>query len=114
MRCITVSQAKMIGKSRFAAPLKSIPREGSRVRAAYDFFYANKGVTVEFQFDKFGGDNNLINKLTDFYGLDIRRIRNGSARVGRVSTWVLAGEWFGRVYVDYIAERAATHDRIAS
>lgn len=113
MRCVTVSQAKMIGGSRRSAPLKSIPRDGSRLRFVYDLFQANKGKVIEFQ-PSLIGDPRIVAQLQDFYGLDIRRVRNGSSRVGRISTWVLAGEWFGRVYVDYVAEHEATLDRMAS
>jgi len=103
MRCQTVSRAK----GKVNGVLQPMPREGSRLRKVYDLFQANKGRPVEFQIGMFGPDPNAINKLMDFYGLDIRRIRSGSSRVGRVSTWVLAGEWFGRVYVDYVADHVA-------
>ncbi|WP_458756651.1 hypothetical protein ACSVBT_12790 [Afipia sp. TerB] len=101
MRCTTASQ--IIHKGRRLAPTNSIPREGSKIRKVYDLFYANKGRPVEFQTSDCG-DPNIIGKLIDFYGLDIRLIRNGSSRVGRRSQWILAGEWFGLTYVDYIAD----------
>lgn len=103
MRCQTVSRAK--GKAH--GVLQQKPREGTRLRQVYDLFQANKGTPIEFHVRMFGPDPNIVNKLMDFYGLDIRRIRSGSSRVGRVSTWVLAGEWFGRVYVDYVADHVA-------
>lgn len=100
MRCQTAAKSK--SKNQKGAPLQSVPREGTRLRAVYDLFQAQRGLPVEYQH---GQGERLFAQLTDFYGLDIRRLRNGSSRVGRISTYILAGEWFGRVYVDYIAER---------
>lgn len=89
MRCESVASIK--GNSHFQNPK---PREGTRLREVYDLFYLNKGLPVEFFHS--GKDNSSLIKLIDFYGLDIRCISRGK--------WVLAGEWFGKVYVDYIAE----------
>jgi hypothetical protein len=66
------------------------PREGTKLRAVYDRFYANKGRVILFKIDDYKA---TIAQLTDIYGLDIRRIHNGQ--------WALVGEWFGRVYLDY-------------
>lgn len=108
MRCATAASVKVHARSK---QTQAMPREGTRLREAYDFFMAHKGEPVEYMPSPH--DRAMVD-LQDFYGLDIRRIRNGSSRVNRKSTYILAGEWFGRVYIDYIAERAATHDRIAS
>lgn len=88
MRHATASQ--LVGHRR--APVNEAPREGTKLREAYDLFVANKGKPVSFK----RRTNRLIDDLIDYYGLDIRCIRNGQ--------WVLAGEWFGRSYQDYIAE----------
>lgn len=87
MRCTSAAHAK----GRKAHPQRR-PRPGTRIGDVYDSFMANKGVPIEITFR---GSVQLY-YLTDFYGLDIRKVHNG--------LWVLAGEWFGRAYVDYIAE----------
>ncbi len=88
MRCQTVSKAK--GKCK--RTLNDIPREGSKIRAVYDLFQANKGRVIFINFNGVHPD-----QLTDYYGLDIRNMGYGK--------WVLAGEWFGKVYLDYISAR---------
>lgn len=59
-------------------------------------FQSSKGAPVEF-----GCTSRRVNRgisdLTDYYGLDIRRV--GYRRC------MLCGEWFGKVYIDYVAER---------
>jgi hypothetical protein len=72
------------------------PKEGTKLRARYDLFMANKGVPID---RPLSGKRNprLIHDLRDYYGLDIRCL--GYRR------WVLAGEWFGPVYIDYIADK---------
>lgn len=72
------------------------PKKGTRIRKIYDLFISNKGTVIKFTHPA-KGHNRIIQDLTDYYGLDIRKISRGE--------WVLAGEWFGKVYVDYIAER---------
>lgn len=101
MRTETAAQAK--GTKRGAC-CREIPHEGTRMRRVFDIFMANKGVPVDIAPSQFGGRNkgSVVRQLTDIYGLDLRCIRPGR--------WVLAGEWFGRHYVDYIAERLAEHD----
>lgn len=100
MRCATVAQCKR--SKGHSAMLQIAPREGTRLRAIYDLFQSNKGKPVEYHSTV---DKAAIPKLIDFYGLDIRCLQNGSSRTGRKSQWVLAGEWFGKVYIDYIAEQ---------
>ena len=72
------------------------PSPNTKLRKIYDKFMANKGIPVEFELDT-SSRNYMTNQLPDFYGLDIRRIDR--------NCYVLAGEWFGTTYVDYIAER---------
>ena len=80
---------------------QSIPREGTRLRRMYDLLMANKGLPIKVSLTRFENapyhTGQFVHQLQDFYGLDIRRIHN--------SRWVLAGEWFGSTYKDYIAER---------
>lgn len=96
MREQSAAQVKGRGAHR-----QDVPREGTRIRRMYDLLMANKGQGVEVNLTSFENKPSrsgvAINYLRDFYGLDIRRLRNGH--------WVLAGEWFGKVYVDYIAQR---------
>lgn len=77
-------------------PAGAAPRQGTQLRAVYDLFQANRGRPIAFLTSDFGGPNRIA-QLVDYYGLDIRRLRRGR--------WILAGEWFGRVYVDYVAQR---------
>lgn len=105
MRCATASEFKK--KGRRTAPLQIAPRVGSRLRETYDLLMANKGVPVEIQYRFLGPD---MRYLIDFYGLDIRLVKPGHVRSHRLSTYILAGEWFGRVYVDYIAARLTPSD----
>ena len=83
--------------------LQQKPRQGSRLRAIYDVFVENKGKPIEMPA---GLDKGNMAQLTDYYGLDIRHIQRGFHRNGinRPSLYVLAGEWFGKTYIDYIAE----------
>jgi hypothetical protein len=83
------------------APRNAIPSEGSKLRAIYDRFQASKGRVIEFSRTN---DRPLLD-LQDYYGLDIRRVSRGK--------WVLAGEWFGRVYLDYVSEHLASQDGVA-
>lgn len=88
----------------------NVPVAGSRVRALFDLLFAAKGRVVarrevmalyaylptyrqacNMHFD--------IERLVDTYGLDVRKMGHGGGLI-------LAGEWFGKVYVDYIVERA--------
>lgn len=91
MRHATASQ--LLGKRR--APVSSAPREGTKIREVYDLFQANKGRVINFT----QPSGNITDNLTDYYGLDLRCVGYGK--------WILAGEWFGKIYVDYIAERIA-------
>lgn len=78
-----------------------LPAEGTRLRRLYDLFANNKGIVIEGAVTRF--DNSryslspAIEQLRNFYGMDIRKL--GYKR------WVLAGEWFGTTYRDYMADR---------
>lgn len=89
MKIASVSQIKRGNYDRFA----KLPREGSRLREAYDFFVSSRGIPVAVLLSTY--PRTTIDNLRDYYGLDIRCIESGK--------WVLAGEWFGKHYVDYIA-----------
>lgn len=100
------SAAASKGTKSGAATRNLRPRDGTKLRALYDQFMANKGVPVEMTIAAMLGSPNKggeVDQLRDFYGLDIRKLGYGR--------WVLAGEWFGKTYVDYIAERIAQAER---
>lgn len=96
---------------RDVAPTQLAPREGTRVRRMFDLLKANKGVPISMPLTMFDGGtrghnrSRVIMDLQDYYGLDIRNLGRGK--------WVLAGEWFGRTYVDYIADHLARLEREA-
>lgn len=101
MRTESAACAKRAGKVNQRAP-----RPGTRLRELYDLFHVYRGEPRPFIFgDK---DRFKIEQLRDFYGLDIlvlgheKRTLPGAGHGPGI--WVLAGEWFGRHYVDYIAE----------
>jgi hypothetical protein len=75
------------------------PSAGTKLGDLYDLFKANEGIPIAWR----QGSGRSLEQLQDFYGLDIRCIRSG--------IWVLAGEWFGSEYVDYIARRIAERSR---
>ena len=97
MRCLSAARA-LRKKTR---TIHEVPRDGSELRRIYDLLQANKGKPVEL------GDVRPweIIPLEDFYGLDIRKVGRKSFKTGAPSLHLLAGEWFGRVYIDYVAER---------
>ncbi len=92
MRGATVTQLK---GGRRRAVLKTRPDPDSHLGEVYDLLFASKGEAISLS--GVLGSQRAIADLTDYYGLDIRR-------VGRC-LYVLAGEWCGRAYIDYVAER---------
>jgi hypothetical protein len=82
------------------------PREGTLLREIYDLFKANEGLPIELNVaSKFRGNCCAASEqLQSIYGLDIRCLYPKCGH-RKVSIWVLAGEWFGMDYVDYIARR---------
>ena len=95
------TESAAAAKGRKTGPQQKIPREGTTLRELWDLLHIYRGVllvdslTVRFQ-------SSRIEQLRNFYGLDVRLLSHGSGSPGR---WVLAGEWKGSRYVDYIAER---------
>jgi hypothetical protein len=68
-----------------------VPNRGTKIRELYDYFLRYRGIPVAV-----ASNGNTLQRLQDDYGLDIRQIKRG--------TWVLAGEWNGSIYIDYIAQ----------
>ena len=87
-----VSSAAVMKGMKQGTKCRERPDPAARLGVLFDLLMSKRGLRVDGPLHR--GD---IGRLRDFYGLDIRSLgRNG---------WVLAGEWVGRVYVDYIAER---------
>lgn len=94
-----------VSKGHWGQSANLAPKEGTKLRCLYDLLMANKGLPIDLPLTRFGGNRNgiAIEQLRDFYGLDIRKLKS--------KRWVLAGEWFGKTYRDYIADRLAEFDR---
>jgi len=105
MRVITVSEMK--GRD---APHRDYPTPGSLADQIYQRLTSSKGKIVDLSDlrGKRSRDRWLaIGQLMDFYGLDIRKIHPRK----HDALYVLAGEWFGSHYSDYVA---AQHDGVAA
>jgi hypothetical protein len=102
-------ESAAVAKNQHAPATQLRPREGTKLRALYDYLMAHKGEPLHVRLTLFNGDKQAarLGILRDFYGLDIRRLGPGYGR------WVLAGEWFGTAYRDYIADRLAREERKA-
>jgi hypothetical protein len=92
----TVSQMK----GTTARHLPDAPRPGTRLRTYFDFLMEHKGQWIKIRPCGSRSDLTALRyQLQNTYGLDLRR-RGWSTN----AEWMLAGEWFGKVYVDYTAE----------
>lgn len=103
------ARSPAVSKGQRSPNARLAPKEGSKLRRAFDLLMANKGVPIDVALTCFEGKRNLhrvVDDLQDYYGLDIRMLQPGK--------WVLAGEWFGKNYRDYIADRIAEFDRAQS
>jgi hypothetical protein len=80
-----------VAKGTRPEPTNLKPREGTKIRALFDLFYANKGRAVDVYCAVDVGAR--LAQLQDIYGLDIRRFGK--------SKYCLVGEWFGATYIDY-------------
>lgn len=108
-----LSAAQIKGKTK--SKLQSHPRPGTRTRAVYDKLLEHKGLPVQITVFETPQDyakqsglwTGIRHNLENYYGLDIRTVP--SIAVGGWGKhqlwWILAGEWFGSIYLDYIAER---------
>lgn len=98
MRFMTVAQIKRKLRGKEYIPLQEAPKEGSRIREIYDLLFANIGKAVDLGVG--ATDCHRIAALENYYGLDIRAVH----RKHQHALYVLAGEWFGKIYVDYVAD----------
>lgn len=96
MKMMSVSEMK--GRFSRASYEDQGPREGTKLREIYDMFKAKPGMPIRFFVDE--RKHACISQLQDFYGLDIRRVDRNKRGM-----WILAGEWFGSRYRDYVEER---------
>lgn len=78
-------------------PAIELPREGTYLREVYDALMSNRGrvTTLHMPLRSLSG---AVLQLEIFYGLDIRRAKHHRQ-------YCLVGEWVGRAYIDYVAER---------
>lgn len=96
-------------RKRWHAEPQREPRHGTKLRELWDLLHLYRGEVIEIPkcVERFG--HSSIQQLCNFYGCDIRVIGSrgtiGVKGGSCVYRWVLAGEWFGPRYVDYIAER---------
>lgn len=92
-----------------------VPREGTYTHAVYSILKANPASPVNLPRSNFL--NTVIEALRDYYGLDVRRFYEKQIRKGQrglpLSRHWLVGEWFGKTYVDYVADRRAKEEREA-
>lgn len=101
--------------------LSTLPRPGSKNREVYDALYEARGRAMDpDEFERFlrltdrqiGANSkdyrlgSVIRELVDYWGCDIRKIRNVTmrGRKGYVAEYCLVGEWSGKVYLDYTRE----------
>lgn len=108
MRCASVYQLKspkitLAGKKR--KQLRPEPRPGTRLRELYDLLQSHKGKPVPvFGFGSRSVLQPALNQLRDFYGLDIRLTKGVRKHGNRIPEFTLVGEWFGKVYIDYMVK----------
>lgn len=94
-KCMSIAASKGIR----AGKQQEEPGEGTKLRELFDHLQEHKGEVISL--NGFSGNvRKKIYTLVDIYGLDIRSFGRG-----RNSQWCLVGEWFGKIYVDYLAER---------
>lgn len=86
------------------ATKQKVPREGTQLRELWNIFQMHKGEVVILPITVIYPKRCIID-LVDYYGLDIRNFGQtyGKGRGCKASKWILAGEWFGKEYIDYIA-----------
>lgn len=105
-RRLTVAQMRGKGKGA-ASPTQTVPRPGTRRRLLYDLLVAHRGHIVEFNpcdlgySDREGAITKDLETLRNDYEMDIRCL-GARGRGIRGSRWLLAGEWDGKVYIDYV------------
>jgi hypothetical protein len=98
MRQLSVAEMKGYWKNHV---FDGVPAEGTRTRLIWDRLQAHRGTFVDVA-DLFEPRTSPRNRnaerqrITITWGLDI---------VFKSSLWCLVGEWKGKDYIDYLAER---------
>ncbi len=101
MRCMSISRIKGTIRGKKYKPLSNKPHWGTKTRRIFDCLQAHKAETVSLEpYNNKADVKIIVNRLMDFYGLDIRK--TGDCHHAE---YMLVGEWFGKVYVDYVAEK---------
>jgi hypothetical protein len=98
-----MSVSAMKGKKHTGPPRKDAPKAGAS-RRLYDFLMERKGRVINMTQEQIGKELDIplgrvgyrVEYLRNFYGLDIRCFGHGR--------YILAGEYVGNAYVDYIAD----------
>ena len=85
---------------------RNVPREGTALRSFYDKLFSSPGCWQRFNNHSKFGPRPIVD-LKNYYGLDIRRRRIPDGYGTGEFELMLAGEWFGRVYLDYVADPAS-------
>jgi hypothetical protein len=87
---------------------RELPYPGTQRRRLYDWLFTHaKGIAVPIDYSEFGftNQNRLTNEIYQIgmaYGLDVRIVGYGGARSKHPMRVILAGEWEGRAYLDYM------------
>jgi hypothetical protein len=101
-RCATPTVVRGTSKCR-TLPRQEYPRSGTRTRALLDYLMEHKGRPLALSwrdfFSRYCYFRRAIADLNDYWGMDIRRVAHMKG------FYVLCGEWHGKVYVDYVAEK---------
>lgn len=117
MRILSAAAIKAKLKRGEQPHLQNEPTPGTRIREIYDLLKASPGVPVDLKLrppklnasgkKTVAPDARAIIDLQDYYGLDIRIAQRSfhrkGTKVSRNTLHILAGEWFGSVYIDYVA-----------
>lgn len=79
------------------------PRPETKLGKLYRDLQDNKGKPLPLDGPRTLNEYRL-NQLRDFYGLDIRLTKGVRKGGNRIPEYTLVGEWFGKVYIDYMSE----------
>lgn len=110
MRLMSANTIKANARGKRSKQKRDVPDEGSLIRLLWDVLHANKGRFVPVSGLDTGYNKHSLyaarGQLTDFWGLDIAYKPGKKGPKGyKEMSWCLVGEWFGKDYVDYLAER---------
>lgn len=87
------SVASLRGKTR----LQKLPQQGTAIRRVYDKLREHAGHPVTIDPMILHVNKAVLEQLRTFYCCDITTMGH--------NTYVLTGEWDGKVYIDYVKQR---------